>query len=235
MVSTRAIPVDLDYGHPMSETQRAPAQRWVELGEQQRTAVVEAVLAMVTEGSTDLTVAELAQRAGISRPTFYKYFPTLGAAMLHTQRVLLARIDDYVVAHLDDGPNARERLLAIFDLSFDYTCTHPELARFFNFYDYTFRRFGLAADEQTEYLAIVNETGAAFLDLFAEGQRDGSIRPDLPVEETYLALQTSVVGARQRLLIETRWTNGADDRAREVHTTILTVWRQALTPRSSTR
>ena len=65
----------------MAEGARAQSQRWLDLADQQRAAVAKAAVDLVAEGSIPIKVGDLADRAGITRPTFYKYFPTLGAAV----------------------------------------------------------------------------------------------------------------------------------------------------------
>jgi AcrR family transcriptional regulator len=215
----------------MAGLPRADLPRWVKLREQQRASVVEAVLGLVSEGKTQLTVADLAERAGMSRPTFYKYFPTVGAAILHTERALLEQMEQFVAARESRDKNARERLLERFELTFDYTCAHPAIVRFFTFFDFTFERFGLAEAERAEQRQISGAAGSPYYQLFRAGQQDGSIDPALPTDATYLALISSLVGTRQRLLIEAEWTTGVDERARRAHATLVDVWRQALRPR----
>jgi AcrR family transcriptional regulator len=198
------------------------------LREQQRAAVATAVLELVTEGNTQLTVAELAQRAGMSRPTFYKHFPTISAAIVHTERALLDTVEQLVTDNEPSEANSRERLLGRFQRSFDYTCAHPEIVRFFTFFDFTFERTGLAEADEAEQRQIADAANDPYLRLFQSGQADGSINPDLPTEPTYLALISSLVGTRQRLLIEPEWTTGVDQLARDAYRTLIDMWRNAL-------
>ncbi|NKZ11383.1 TetR/AcrR family transcriptional regulator [Mycolicibacterium septicum DSM 44393] len=215
----------------MAESARAPSQRWLDLADEQRTAVARAAVNLVAEGCIPLKVADLADRAGITRPTFYKYFPTLGAAVLHTARTLLAELEVYLKPRLPKKANARELLLARFDLSFQYARSHPEMTRFFSYYDFSFRGQGLSGEEDAERANIADVAGDPFFELFKTGQEDGSIDPELPPDVTVLALVTSMTGTGQRLLIENTWTTGSDRRAKGVHKTMITMWRDALTPK----
>jgi AcrR family transcriptional regulator len=212
----------------MTGLSRSGLPRWVELREQQRASVADAVLALVAEGRTQLTVAELAQRAGMSRPTFYKHFTTISAAILHTERTLLKTIEQFVTDNESRDRNSRERLLERFALSFEYTCAHPDVVRFFTFFDFTFERFGLAEADEAEQQLIADSAGTPYLQLFRAGQVDGSIDADLPADATCLALISSLVGTRQRLLVETEWTTGTDQRARDAYSILIDVWRNAL-------
>src|SRR5262245_11581615 len=215
----------------MTTASRAPSRRWLDLGEQQRAAVARAAVELVSEGRTPLKVADLAERAGISRPTFYKYLPTLNAAVFHTARTLLAELEAFIRAREPRGENARERLLARFALGFAFARARPEITRFFSYYDFSFRASGLSDTDQSERSDVTRAAGNAFHDLFRAGQADGSIAPSLPFDVTYLALVTSMTGTSQRLLVETGWTSGSDARARGVHDMLIEVWRQALSPR----
>jgi AcrR family transcriptional regulator len=214
----------------VADRARTPSQRWVDLAEQQRSAVTRAAVDLVAAGNIPLKVADLSDRAGITRPTFYKYFPTLGSAVLHTARTLLGDLDAFVVPRMPRRANGRERLLARFELSFEYARAHPEITRFFSYYDFSFREQGLSGEEDAERGSISHGAGDPFLALFKEGQNDGSIDPTLPADVTYLALVTSMTGTGQRLLLETSWTSGADHRATGVHQMVVDVWREALTP-----
>ena len=178
-------------------------------------------------------MGDLADRAGITRPTFYKYFPTLGAAVLYTARTLIAQLEEYLEPRLPKGANAREQLLARFDLSFEYARSHPEITRFFSYYDFSFREQGLSGDEDAERASISHVAGDPFFELFKAGQQEGSIDPALPPDITYLALVTSMTGTGQRLLIEDTWTTGSDRRAKGVHKSLITMWRQALSPKET--
>lgn len=215
----------------MTRGARAPSQRWLELGDQQRAAVATAAVELVAEGNFPLKVAEVAERAGITRPTFYKYFPTLGSAVLHTARTLLGDLEAYLRPRIPMGANAREQLLARFELSFKYSRAHPQITRFFSYYDFSFREAGLSTAEDAERGVISRDAGDPFLELFTAGQADGSIDPALPTDVTYLALVTSMTGTSQRLLIEGAWTTGSDRRARGVHQALIDMWRVALTPK----
>ena len=186
---------------------------------------------LVGEGRLPLKVGDLAERAGISRPTFYKYFPILGDAVLHTAQTLLHELEAYIEPRVPKDANSRERLLARVSLSFEFSRAHPEVTRFFSFYDFTFRGPGMTQDEEARRGAIAKRAGDPFYELFRAGQADGSIDSSLPPDVTYLALITSMTGTSQRLLVERAWTTGSDRRARGVHDTLIDLWRQRLTPK----
>jgi AcrR family transcriptional regulator len=217
----------------MTDVRRAPAQRWLDLGEQQRVAVANTIVELVAAGETPLKVADIAERSGISRPTFYKYFPTLGHAVLHTAGSLHAELEAFIAKRRTAQDSAREELLHWFSLSFEYARSRPEVTWFFSYYDFTFRRSGIPSDEQERRAEISHRAGGPIHALFVAGQRDGSIDADLATDVTFYTLVTSMTGTSQRLLVESGWTNGRDKRARAVHDELIELWRQTLRPTSA--
>jgi AcrR family transcriptional regulator len=197
--------------------------------DQQRSAVTDAVVRLVAEDATTITVAELAEAAGMSRQTFYKYFPTLGAAMLHTHRAALERLRSYVDDRLTAAENSRERLLAVLGLQFEFTLSHPELVRFFSYFDFSFRRAGLTAEERAE-LHEISRGADMTRQIFVDGQADGSIDAALPVEPTVMAVSGSLIGLAQRLLIQDEYSDGTGARARAAYDVLLASWRTTLIP-----
>ncbi|HTW16684.1 MAG TPA: TetR/AcrR family transcriptional regulator [Nocardioides sp.] len=215
----------------MSRRVRAPSPRWETLRDQQEAAVARAIIAIVAEDPSRLTVAEIAQRAEISRQTFYKQFVTLEAAVAATQgrviAVLGSRIAD--VATTRPAANGLERLLQIQEAAFEVFTADPAMLRFTSFYDFSFRVHRMSeADREQHPLAPSPEGDAGLYELIRAGQRDGSIDPDLPVEATWRALSTSILGVIQRLQIQDDWTDGRDEAARETFATMLAVWRRTL-------
>lgn len=68
-----------------------------------RAAILEATWELVTEqGLTSVKMAHIAARAGIGRPTLYKYFPDVEA-------ILLAWHEQHVEQHLDELSQIRDR------------------------------------------------------------------------------------------------------------------------------
>lgn len=210
-------------------SQLTQSKRWSPLRDQQRASVVSAVLETVSRGDA-VTVADLADLANMSRPTFYKYFPTLGAALLHTHQIVLRDMETHIADHLPaPSTPAAERLMATFDISFEYLRQHSDVLRFFSFFDFTFRRFGLTNDEHEELSRIVGESGDQTQSLFIEGQADGSIDPLLPVEPTVMAISGSAHGLSQRLLIQDEYSSD-DELARSAHDRLMEAWRVQLRP-----
>ncbi|UGQ12091.1 TetR/AcrR family transcriptional regulator [Yinghuangia sp. ASG 101] len=207
---------------------------WDVFRDRQRTGVAQAVIALVSEVEAPLTIAEIADRAGMSRRTFYKHFPTLGSAMVHTHRVVIEQILTHTQHTQQADLNGLDRLLAGFRALFDIAKERPELIRFLSYFDFTFRRHGLTSEQRAEFGA--RQTGHIVqlpMQALQEGQADGTIRSDLDVRTTVVAMGNSVVGILQRLQIMDEYTNGHDETAQRLFDLELEAWRTYLChPRS---
>ena len=210
------------------------AQRWVDLGETQRAAVAAAVVDLVAEGRTPLKVAELAERAGISRPTFYKYFPTLGAASSTPCRC------SSPTSTLTSGSGfgaTRQRPRAPRTLSPSGRAGlrpgaargHP-LLHLLRLLLPGRRSLGRRGPPAQRALAPGRLTVRRAFPGVRLRPRGPSTRARHRRRHSAGRLVSSLTGASQRLLIESDRTSGSDALAHGVHDTLIDVWRRALTP-----
>jgi len=213
----------------VSKQSRALSPRWEALREAQEAAVAAAVIAIVADDPANLNVAAIAERAGISRQTFYKQFDSLELAVVTTHRRVVHELPTRIGQRMEVGvlpANGLERLLRIFEAFFEVYTDDPALLRFTTYYDFSFRVHRMsAADRETHPLVPPSYSGGgAMYDMFRAGQRDGSIDPRLEVERTMRALTTSLLGVIQRLQIQDDWTDGRDQAARETYTAMIEFW-----------
>lgn len=139
--------------------------------------------------STQLTMRAIAAEAGVSRPTLYSHYATIGDVVeAAVERSVVASLAAFEAARLEEGAadEALERMLA---------ASLSQLARF--------EGLARAAAEQLSPGAV-HKTHAAMLapllGLIDRGRQEGAFRVDVPAEwlaSTYLAL-----------------VHGADDHAR---------------------
>lgn len=193
--------------------------------------MTQAIIAIVAEDPSRLAVSEVAQRAGISRQTFYKQFTSLEAAVAATQGRVIALLGSRIGAALATDPpvNGLERLVRMQEAAFEVFTSEPDVLRFSSFYDFSFRVHRMSeADREEHPLAPPADGEGGMYDLIRAGQADGSIDPDLPVVETWRALSTSMLGVIQRLQVQDDWTNGRDQAARDTFAAVVAVWRKAL-------
>lgn len=180
---------------------KAASTGWGKVREAQLRAVHEAVLQIVSEATTPVAVAEICARAGISRPTFYKYFPTVGAAVLQSFRIGFGQLTAAGRDRASSPSLGRSTLMHQYAARFQFAQEHPEIIRLISFLDYSYRRVGLSREESDEIERFGRSEGALEESLFRHGQADGSIRPDLDPRSTVATIGTSILGMTQRLMI----------------------------------
>ncbi|HMQ91865.1 MAG TPA: transcriptional regulator BetI [Amaricoccus sp.] len=89
------------------------------MSEYRRRALIGAALCEIAErGSLDVTVAQIAGRAGVSAALAHHYFGGKEDLILATMRHLLAEFSSVLVAGLREAPDPRARLTAIVRGSF---------------------------------------------------------------------------------------------------------------------
>ena len=137
-----------------------------------RDATLDAAAALVAErGVRGVTMAAIAQTAGIGRATLYKYFPDIDAILLAWhERQIATHLGDLAALRAGDG-DALARLEAVLNA---YALIHHE-----------HRRSELAALlHQGEHVARAERHVRDLLrGLVAEGAAAGLVRDDVPADE----------------------------------------------------
>ena len=174
---------------------------WEIFRDAQRREISSAIVELINEADGPITIAQIADRAGVSRPTFYKYFATVGAAMLHTHRLVLQELAVHAEGHQPNTGPGLDRLLDAHRVIYELAEHRPDLMRFSSYFDYTFRQNGLTQAEQELLHDLETSQTRLSLPIFEQGQLDGSIRPELNPEPTLFAMGTSLLGTVQRLLV----------------------------------
>ncbi len=140
-----------------------------------RDAILDAAAALVAEhGLRSVTMAQIAEEAGIARATVYKYFPDVAAILRGWHERQISGHLEYLVEVRDRARDARERLEAVlqaFALIRHEAHGHhdSDLAAFFH-------RDEQVARAQRQVHAMIRE-------LIAEGAAIGDLRNDVAPEE----------------------------------------------------
>jgi AcrR family transcriptional regulator len=224
----------------VSPPTRKLSPRWTQLREQQEAAVARTIVEIVADDPSGLTVGAVAHGARISRPTFYKRFPTVEAAIVYTQQRVLQDLGDRVADQLDrrhewqtPALNGREQLLRVFEALLEAFLDEPDTLHFLSFFDFSFRARGMSDAQRIEHARLSEQDLGTVEAMFRAGQADGSIDPELPVKLTARALGTSLLGAAQRLQIQEELRAEPGDPIRETYLAIIASWRESLAPRNS--
>jgi len=178
--------------------------------ERQRAAIANALIELVgTSGFAAVNVSDLVRVVGMSRKTFYKYFSSIEAALIYTQKMVLTGMRaEPALRHESGLSRFIGQLRGIADLALE----QPERMIFLSFFDFAVKEHISAADRET-YEAFTVGLVDEILSAFTQGQRDGSIDPGLPALETTLASTNAVFGLAQRCL-NNLWT-AQDERLTE--------------------
>jgi AcrR family transcriptional regulator len=165
--------------------------------EQQRAAIADALIELVgARGFAAVNVSDVVRVVGISRKTFYKYFPSIEAALIHTQKLALTGMRTEPEPRHESGLS---RFMGQLHGIADLALRHPERMIFLSFFDFAVKGHISTADRET-YEAFTVGLADEVLSAFTQGQQDGSIDPGLPALETALASTNAVFGLAQRCL-----------------------------------
>ena len=184
----------------MSAPVEAP-DRWAEFRHSQREDYADSIIAAVSDPLADaLSVTEIVKRTGTSRKTFYKYFDSLTAAVVYTEKSVLRRLSEHAAAAVPVAASGREHLLTVLEDNGRVATKSPELFRFISFFDYTYRYSGMDEANQQAFDSSMRVLYADAMDIFLAGQADGSIRSGLRPDVTVGAMSSAVIGLVQRQL-----------------------------------
>ena len=209
-------------------TTHLATESWNVYRDAQKEGIAAALIELVNEQDAPITIAQISDRAGVSRPTFYKYFPTLGAAMLFAHH----QVTEEITKHGQEQTSAEHadgltQLLEGMRIVGTFAEARPDLVRFTSYFDYTFRRHGLTETEHRALLEKEGELATITYAFFQIGQQDGSIRADLRADEIVEVIGASMLGLAQRALVaESR--NGIN--LRQHYDVALDAWSRYLSP-----
>ncbi|WP_405181042.1 TetR/AcrR family transcriptional regulator [Nocardia sp. NBC_01377] len=204
------------------------SERWTRFRDRQREDIANAVIAAVSNSREEpLNVTEVVDLAGISRKTFYKYFDSLPPALVYTRSQVRRGLTEHAEAAVADAPNGRERFLGLLADLVSVANRSPDLIRFINYFDHTFRGKEQQHNqhEQETYIAADSEN---VTQAFLTGQADGSIRTDLDPSTNVFVIGNSIIGLVQRFEVATHADN--PDLMQSSIDLLVDVWRRHLAP-----
>ena len=120
--------------------------------------------------------------------------------MIYTQESVIRRIGEHAPTKTPTDDVGRERLLAILQDQSTVAMESPTLFRFLSYFDFTFRYSGMDLDERHAYDAAMQALSVNAVEIFREGQSDGSISIDLDPQLTVEAMSGALIGLVQRYL-----------------------------------
>ena len=151
-----------------------------------RSVILKAAAEEISEqGLEGARIGEIARRAGVTRPTIYKHFPTRSAFLREfesrTQATLLVELRSRL-ARSNPAPLSRRLVDALFDLLKE---THPVLRR---------EVFGVVVREPTAADWLGNPLYAFLSEHFTQAQDRGEVTTALPAQELTRLVVTALFG-----------------------------------------
>lgn len=119
-------------------------EEWTEIlskiKESRKSDILECAKSVFMKGGfAHVTMKDIADLAGISRTTLYKYFNSIDEIAYTIQVMLVSEIDEYEMQEVDTYDDLEEQVLSILDKSYEYTIKHPENRRFTMMFDSYYR------------------------------------------------------------------------------------------------
>ena len=219
---------DTDEGESRAPERRTGAMPDYESFRQaQRRQIAEHLIHTVaTSGLISTNVTEVTKAAGISRKTFYKYFPSIQSALTYAQVVAIEG-EGPRVGNLPEHASGLDDFMEIVENVAHSGLRQPERIRFISFFDAAIKHFQIDPVEREIYDSSLQARMSYLFTPFVRGQADGSIRPDLNLEVTATTCINSVMGLLQRICNIPDLYNRPEF-AKAVMDTEIALWRERL-------
>lgn len=174
----------------MSSTATPPAAR----GEKRPVILRAATEVFAEQGFAAVTVAEIAERAGIGKGTVYEYFSSKEELLVAVFDWMNEAIFERIHALLDQGGTTRVRLQRLLDLGAEITSEQVEMQAVV--LDFWAASRGTRSEER--YNRSCLETFHGYRRILAEvirdGQASGELRPEVDAEAVAIMLIAAMDG-----------------------------------------
>lgn len=153
-----------------------PQRPYLAHREKQRERILAAAERLFVEHGIDrVSLSDIARAAGITRKTFYEYFPNKQEVVWSIFQKIVDEIKEYTAGLREPRGNGFHRVEQFMAVSAGLLETHPRQLRFVVEFNTLYSREGDPARVRRTW-----DVGEDILaDLIAQGIADGSIRPDL--------------------------------------------------------
>lgn len=145
-----------------------------------------------------VNMSAVATEAGISRPTLYKYFPSIDDLALAVEIRAMDELYRIEEAWLEAGGKGLERMEGLLRELARLALEAPARLRFSGLFDHHYRS-GYSSKAMEERYGDLLGRFDRIERLVAEGQADGSVRKDLEAHGTAYAIGNAYLALLQRL------------------------------------
>jgi AcrR family transcriptional regulator len=184
------------------DAQRKPRKIYLSHRENQRDRILEAAENLFIRNSIDnVTIAQVAASARISRVTLYEYFPNKQEIAWAIFKKVMENFqrDSEKKTQLDDS--GYEKVEQLLFAGIDGLETHAEDLRFIALFNFLYAREGSSARMRNTIEQARKGTYRHPAELIREGIADGSIRPDIDPDLTAAAINNLLAGLTSRFAL----------------------------------
>nr|BBH86757.1 hypothetical protein KTC_15080 [Thermosporothrix sp. COM3] len=179
-------------------------QKWQQTLEQQRVGrreeLIQAARGLFLEKDlSGVTMKDISERAGVSRVTLYKYYRSIDELAFEVQIRILSEMYRFAEEAQLHGQNALERLHDLLLTMCHFASSHPEDIQFIGLFDHYYRDSYPSPELEARYRDFLRSS-EVFQSLIVEGQRDGSIRTDIPANTLAALIGNTSLSMQQRMI-----------------------------------
>jgi len=170
--------------------------------------------AFMSEGIMKTTMDGIAKRAKITRRTLYRYYKTKEELAFEIEIMLFKELYDFQNEIFEQlVGNGLEKIELFLNEMADYVEKNPNVIKFSGEFDYYFKGEYPYLELTERFKNMISSNDYMMEDLIFEGQKDGSIRPDIDPVLTGLTINNVLLSLSQRVLIREKHLDVEQDRA----------------------
>lgn len=178
-----------------------------ELREKNKRLVVEQALHLFVEnGVENVSIRQVAQSAGLTERSVYRYFNCRADLILDTAFLFWEKVSQWVNSTVAErahqyatGLEQVEIMLNIYSRLY---IEHPECVRFILSVELALYNAGVTASIQARPPGKFDSSDSPMVRALHLGQEDGSIRKDADIKEFYYNAYDAILGTMQRQLLD---------------------------------
>ncbi|MCU0303054.1 MAG: TetR/AcrR family transcriptional regulator [Thermoanaerobaculales bacterium] len=172
----------------------SPAPPTTARGEKRPLILQAATEVFAEQGFAAVTVAEIAERAGIGKGTVYEYFSSKEELLFAVFEWMNEAIFERIRGLLDEGGTARDRLRRLLELGAEFTAEQIDMQAVV--LDFWAASRGTRSEERYNRSCLVTFRGyrGVLAEVVRDGQRAGELRAEVDAEAVAIMLLAAMDG-----------------------------------------
>ncbi len=159
---------------------------------------------------SQITMVDIAAKAGISRVTMYKYFNSIHEIVFEIQIKIMKEISHYFQVDGESGKTGADKLGIMLNGWLLLYHEQPDHLRFIGLFDHYYRNSFPSEELRKRYKNSMEDRSERFIAAIREGIRDGSIQPSFDPIVLETMVQNTIISMMLRMamrghLIQKQW------------------------------